>query len=267
MMRARAAHPILGACACLMLACGGGAQSGPMPDAAAAGGSADATGAVDAPADAPSVDQAIATDATASEAQATDSAPSADGGSSTDAPPDAQRPSPIEPCGQTVCTLYTGDAPVCCTTDLGVTGTCVPFATSCSSGRFDCAGAENCVSTAVCCYVQGGTLCIPGTCDPYPVVCHGSSECDGGTCCPLAEGSSFKSTASPRRSSRIVAAASCTSGSTLHRFRNSTRASRAGRLTSGSVCANRSRPKRKTVRRCPSAWMPAVSRCAARTSR
>lgn len=53
-------------------------------------------------------------------------------------------------------------------------------------------GSGGSYATAVCCYVQGGTLCIPGTCDPYPVVCHGSSDCDGGTCCPLAKGSSFK---------------------------------------------------------------------------
>ena len=46
MMRARAARPILGVYACLTIACGSGAQSGPTPDAAAAGGSADATDAV-----------------------------------------------------------------------------------------------------------------------------------------------------------------------------------------------------------------------------
>jgi hypothetical protein len=180
-----------GGSACIMMACGTGAQSDTTTDAAADGGSADAS-AADAPADTASLDQSIATDVMVSKAAATDAAAAADGGSSPDAPPDVQRPSPIEPCGQTVCTLYTADNPVCCSTDLGVTGTCVPFATSCNSGRFDCAGAENCVATAVCCYVQGETFCIPSTCDPYPVVCHGSTECDGGTCCPLAKGSSFK---------------------------------------------------------------------------
>jgi hypothetical protein len=132
------------------------------------------------------LDQAAASDGS------TDASPPIDRMAPVDAAADVQRPVSAIQCGNVACTLYDSRDLVCCSTDLGVTGTCVPFPVSCSQGRFDCGGAENCVSTASCCYFQGGSACIPGDCSPYQALCHGTADCDGGACCPLARGSSFR---------------------------------------------------------------------------
>jgi hypothetical protein len=117
---------------------------------------------------------------------------STDGGAPTDAAAEEREPTATVACGNVECGLNdAGERLYCCTSDQGVTGTC-EFATACSGGGdFYCGGAENCVVGALCCLIPGATQCVPGGCSTYPVVCHTSDECDGGVCCPLANGSSF----------------------------------------------------------------------------
>jgi hypothetical protein len=133
-----------------------------------------------------------------------DGAPVSDGPASPgDAgPPDAAGVR----CGSALCSLGDGGVPLyCCTTDLGVTGTCIHFGEQCVNPHyFYCDGRHNCVSSASCCFFQGGTSCLPvGSCPAAngETVCQTARECEdaGESCCPIADGSSI----------RVCAAGSC----------------------------------------------------------
>jgi hypothetical protein len=78
----------------------------------------------------------------------------------------------------------------CCTTDLGVTGTCGSFPRGCGPGMTPnhCDGPEECDASAECCLTQGSAACLPdGTCAQVggDLFCHTASECGGAYCCPL----------------------------------------------------------------------------------
>jgi hypothetical protein len=98
-------------------------------------------------------------------------------------------------CGKALCTGGNG----CCTSDKGVTGSCMPIAQGCSGApRFDCGGPDNCVAGAVCCLAQGSADCLPAAdCAAAggQSLCHDASSCGGGNCCALAPGSSFSACA------------------------------------------------------------------------
>ena len=109
---------------------------------------------------------------------------------------DAGPPVATVQCGASACDVDEGGAYlVCCTNDLGVTGTC--RALGACTLPFYCGGPENCISTASCCAFGGGTSCLPiGLCASAAngtVVCHTVDDCAAGeACCPLAAGSSFR---------------------------------------------------------------------------
>jgi hypothetical protein len=102
-------------------------------------------------------------------------------------------------CGSALCAFDDAGVPVfCCTTDLGVTGSCVHFGDQCGNSHYYyCEGPHNCVSTASCCFFQGGTTCLPnGSCAGAngETVCQDARDCGdaGESCCPLADGSTIR---------------------------------------------------------------------------
>jgi hypothetical protein len=111
--------------------------------------------------------------------------------------PDAQPVTTVQ-CGPSLCGVDDGGVYlVCCTTDLGVTGSCVSLSAPCANPYpFYCGGPENCIATASCCAFGGGSSCLPiGSCAGAngTILCHDAGDCAAGeACCPLSAGSSFR---------------------------------------------------------------------------
>lgn len=185
-----------------------GVESG-LPGDAASNGSpgSDAAAALDArphgsPTDGSPTDGAVAI----GQAEDATVAPDAsDAGGSSDLN-DGRSPVYTVQCGRALCGLDDGGTLlICCSTDLGVTGTCGSFSASCANPYpFYCGGPENCISTASCCAFGGGSSCLPiGDCPGAngSVICHDATDCAAGEgCCPMADASSFRiCTAGPCR--------------------------------------------------------------------
>jgi hypothetical protein len=183
---------ITGTLALLALGCGTGEPPNqtPPPDANAV----DDASASDLATDGPLDGQALQIDGRGGR----DGPSVGDGSNDAGASGDGRAPVYAVQCGASLCDLNDAGALLhCCSTDLGVTGTCVDFSAPCGNPYpFYCGGPENCVSSASCCAFGGGSSCLPiGSCPGAngSTVCHSVGDCAAGeACCPLADASSFR---------------------------------------------------------------------------